>query len=189
MQVRLVTLDSLQEDLTTGSRDAFLDRYPGAFLLALGFLSVEEIQRNRPRREMAEDPTGLKKIDSTATFTFGSQLIHRATDNHPLAGCAFHLQPSPNPVASVAVGRSPNCDITIPETGVSERHCLIQLTARGVVVIDSGSTNGTTINLNRLEAGTPILLADEDILSIGRYSFQMLSSQTFYDELSLLAAL
>jgi hypothetical protein len=186
MEVRLLTLDSLRGDLKSFDRPAFEDRYPGAFLLALGYLTVAEVRRGR--RSMS------REIDVTSTFTFGEKLRHGAgpaapAPQHPLAGCTFYLRPGEDIDKAVIVGRSPGCDITIPETGVSEHHCRIELREQGVVVIDTDSTNGTTINLERLEPQEPKVLADEDILSIGRYSFQMLSSRTFHAEMQLVAAL
>ena len=57
------------------------------------------------------------------------------------------------------------------------------------LAIDVGSTNGTTVNLERLEPMRPKVLADEDILTLGRYSFQLLSAATMYSELALLDAM
>lgn len=185
MEVRLLTLDSLRGDLKSLDQPAFEERYPGAFLLALGYLSVAEVRRGR--RSVS------REIDVTSTFMFGEKLRHGAPNQpaptHPLAGCAFYLRPDDGIDKPVIIGRSPGCDITIPETGVSEHHCRIELSEQGVVVIDTDSTNGTTINLARLEAQQPHVLADEDILSIGRYSFQMLSSGTFHAEMQLVAEL
>ncbi len=182
--VQLITIDSLREDLATLDRGRFVDKHPGAFLLALGYLSVEEIRRERRGISNTD-----RDVDETASFTFTPRLRHEGAKSHPLAGCAFYLQPSGGHLEPITVGRSPSCDITIPETGVSEYHCRIELTDEGVVIIDTDSTNGTTINLERLNPGAPTLLADEDILSVGRYSFQMLSSQTFHSEMKLITML
>ncbi|PID37622.1 MAG: hypothetical protein CSB49_08760 [Proteobacteria bacterium] len=185
MEVRLLTLDSLRGELQSLDQPAFEDRYPGAFLLALGYLTVAEVRRGG--RSLSRD------IDVTSTFMFGEKLRHRGPNqpaqSHPLAGCAFYLRPAEEIDKPVVIGRSPSCDITIPEAGVSERHCRIELSEQGVIVIDTNSTNGTTINLARLDAQTPRVLADEDILSIGRYSFQMLSSGTFHAEMQLVNGL
>lgn len=182
MLVKLLTLDSLRPDLARFGRRDFVENYPGAFLLAMGFLSSEEIRAQRQRR----DESG-KEIDATTSLRFGQTLRHDAGGSHPLAGCTFYLRPDHGEDA-VSVGRAKSCDITIPDSGISERHCRIELRDEGVAVVDEHSTNGTTINLERLEPGDARLLADEDILSLGRYSFQMLSAATFYVEVQPLAA-
>ncbi|MBW2733927.1 MAG: FHA domain-containing protein [Deltaproteobacteria bacterium] len=181
MQVQLLTLEALRPDLARFGRRDFVEHYPGAFLLAMGFLSAEEIRAQRKRR----DASG-RDIDATTALRFAPTLRHEAGEAHPLAGCAFHLRPD-HGNDPVSVGRAQSCNVTIPDAGVSERHCRIELRDDGVMVVDEHSTNGTTINLERLEAGQGRLLADEDILSVGRYSFQMLSAATFYVEIQPVA--
>ena len=176
-----MTIDDLRARLRELELEAFLREYQGAFLLAMGFISVEAIRAGR-RTAAAVKQEGR---DATAAITFGARLRHDSMQKHPLAGCAFHLAPAAEQT-TVMIGRSPDCAITIPDNGVSECHCRIEITAHGVTVVDAGSTNGTTVNLERLEPGRPKVLADEDILSVGRYSFQLLSARTFYDEISLL---
>ena len=44
------------------------------------------------------------------------------------------------------IGRSPGCDITIPDVSISRQHCLLQLTDRGLYVKDLNTVNGTKIN-------------------------------------------
>jgi hypothetical protein len=193
MEIVMVTLDELRKDLGDLGRDRFIERYSGAFLVAMGFLSVEEIRQGtgkRPRKMLSSevmvssfDPGD--EVNETAAFKFGKRIRHDAARKHPLAGCAFHLRPGGSG-DTLTVGRSKHCHLTIPETGVSENHCRIQLTERGVTVTDTDSTNGTKVNMRQLEPNTPTLLADEDILSLGRYSFQMLSVYTFYDEIQAL---
>lgn len=184
MHVELVTLDAMRDKLRSTGREALLAAHPGAFLLAMGFLSVEAIRAGQP----AARAVRADSRDQTAAITFGTRLRHAAQQRHPMAGCAFYMRPTPGS-ASVTVGRSAECDITIPDAGISEQHCRIEVTDRGVVVVDTQSTNGTSVNLDRLDPGAPQVLADEDILSLGRYSFQLLSARTFVDQLALLEGL
>jgi transcriptional regulator with PAS, ATPase and Fis domain len=54
----------------------------------------------------------------------------------------------------VVVGSSPECELVVDDPYVSRRHCQLSLTARGVVVRDLGSRNGTWLGQARLvEAG------------------------------------
>lgn len=182
MQVKLLTLDSLRPDLARLGRREFIEEYPGAFLLAMGFVSAEEIRAKRRRRNESG-----KEVDATSHLRFADTLRHDPSGPHPLAGCTFYLRPDERD-DPLSIGRAKSCDITIPDGGISERHCRIELTEEGVAVVDEHSTNGTSINLDRLDPGKARLLADEDILSLGRYSFQMLSAATFYVEVQPLAA-
>jgi hypothetical protein len=184
MRIELVTLAALQEELRDLGQEAFTKRYPGAFLLAMGFLATETI---RARRKAALNVQDVPR-DATAAVTFGPRLRYDPLQSHPLAGCAFFMCPTSTD-QGVVIGRSQRCDITVPDPSVSERHCRIEVTQQGVMVTDLDSTNGTTVNLERLERNGSRVLADEDFISIGRYSFQLLTTATLYDELALLNAL
>ncbi|MCA9672031.1 MAG: FHA domain-containing protein, partial [Myxococcales bacterium] len=167
MKVGLFTLEVLRRACRQLKRDGFLERYPGAFLLAMGFLSAEVI------RAHAGDDEGR---DATTAINFKGKLRHDAMATHPLAGQAFFISPESDGDTGLTIGRGPDCELSVPERSVSEEHCRIEVTAEGVTAIDVGSTNGTTVNLERLEPMRPKVLADEDILTLGRYSFQLLSA-------------
>jgi predicted component of type VI protein secretion system len=125
----------------------------------------------------------------TSALVFGEHLRHDPkAAAHPLAGHAFFLRAGGDQ-NEVLLGRAPECDLTIPDASVSERHCKIVLTEEGVAAIDLESRNGTSINLTRLLAGKSELLADEDMLTLGRYSFQVMSSATLHAALTLLDTL
>ncbi len=64
------------------------------------------------------------------------------------------------------VGREGTCDIYVESHQVSRRHCLIQVTEKGLLVKDLESTNGTFVN------GIPMTdgyINDGDCLSLGTY--------------------
>lgn len=181
MNIELITLDSLRTKVQDTGKDEFVREYPGAFLLAMGLLAVEAIQA---RRRAAKNIAGNPK-DATAAVSFGPRLRYDPLASHPLAGCAFFLRPTQEH-GRVEIGRSQDSDITVPDPSVSERHCRIEVTDGGVIVIDLDSTNGTTVNLERIPKDASSVLADEDFLSVGRYSFQLLTAPTLFDELALL---
>jgi hypothetical protein len=66
----------------------------------------------------------------------------------------------------VRLGRRPECDLTIPEPAVSRRHASLHWRADGWYLLDHGSTNGTFVNGNRLDA--PTRLANGDEIHLGR---------------------
>jgi hypothetical protein len=178
MEIVLVTLDDLRPRVAAQSREDFVAAHPGAFFLAMGYLAVEYIRRSTKRF-----PTG----ERTEAFYFGSKLRH-AEGDHPLAGSAFFLRPTGDQ-RYIVVGRGNDCDLTIPDMSVSDEHCVLAITDEGVTVTDNDSTNGTAVNLRRLEPHRPKLLADEDILTVGRYSFQLLSAQAMHREIAILMSL
>lgn len=64
------------------------------------------------------------------------------------------------------VGREGTCDVYVESNQVSRRHCLLQVTDRGILVKDLESTNGTFVN------GIPMTdgyINDGDRLSLGTY--------------------
>ena len=169
MKVELHSLVELRQCAAAITKEAFVGDYPGVFLVAMGLLSSQ--------------PLGGKG-SGTLALAFGDRLRHEV-QSHPLAGLAFFLRSSRDP-HPILLGRTAGCDLTIPDPSVSEQHCRIQIAERGVEAVDLSSTNGTSINLTRLTAGEPAVLGDEDILTLGRYSFQVLSSATCHAALRLL---
>jgi hypothetical protein len=192
VQVQLIHLETLLSELK--GRGDFVDRYPGAFMVAAGLLHAEEMGPCRPETPMEEEDqlviepskppreSSRARLDFTSVFRFGQRLKHATGEPHALAGSAFHLRPT-GEKTHVVIGRSASCDITVPDTSVSEHHCRIEVTEQGVVATDLGSTNGTSINQRRIKPETPEVLADEDILAVGRYGFQLLSSSSLYEGL------
>jgi hypothetical protein len=64
------------------------------------------------------------------------------------------------------VGREGTCDVYVESNQVSRRHCLLQVTERGLLVKDLESTNGTFVN------GIPMTdgyINEGDRLSLGTY--------------------
>jgi hypothetical protein len=47
---------------------------------------------------------------------------------------------------STVMGRDPDCDLFVDHNDVSWRHCLLDMQARGISVLDLNSTNGTFVN-------------------------------------------
>jgi hypothetical protein len=67
---------------------------------------------------------------------------------------------------STVVGREATCDLYIESFQVSRRHCLLQITDRGLLVKDLESTNGTFVNGIPLKDG---YINEGDRLSLGTY--------------------
>ncbi len=64
----------------------------------------------------------------------------------------------------IIIGRSPECDMVIPDRKVSREHARLRKTPDGVVVEDLGSKNGTHVNGSPIN--DPVLLQDGDVISV-----------------------
>jgi hypothetical protein len=184
MALRLVMLEQARASMAFG-RQQFTDDYQGVFLLAIGLVASEP-DLSKPQRRQVRKTVELDRVNIENTFSmrFGERLTHSLND-HPLAGCTFFL-PSTE-TSPQTVGRKVECDLTVPDTSVSELHCELCLVDMSTMfVTDLGSTNGTLINLQRLEPGSPTELVDEAILTIGRYSFQYFSAASLFNALQVL---
>jgi hypothetical protein len=71
-------------------------------------------------------------------------------------------------------GRVPDFDLTRYEAGdkgVSRRHAMLRPSKEHLYLIDLGSTNGTRINGDPVEAQKEITLKDNDLVSLGGLNF------------------
>lgn len=65
------------------------------------------------------------------------------------------------------IGRSSEADVRLADTGVSRLHAELRLLGEEVVLVDLGSTNGTTLNGQRVQEGR---LRDGDRIGVGSSS-------------------
>ena len=73
------------------------------------------------------------------------------------------------------VGREGTCDLYVESKQVSRRHCLLQVTERGLLVKDLESTNGTFVN------GIPMTdgyINEGDRLALGTYVMTLYLDKT-----------
>lgn len=78
-----------------------------------------------------------------------------------------------------SIGRIDSNDFVIPDYAISKRHALIEVRGEEYLLKDCGSTNGTSLNGERLE-GKPVKLIDGARVSFARYEFSFLSPRAFY---------
>ncbi|MBI9048455.1 MAG: FHA domain-containing protein [Anaerolineaceae bacterium] len=69
--------------------------------------------------------------------------------------------------AEVLIGRDPACNFTIPDSAISAKHARLFFRQNQWWVEDSGSTNGTYLNQELVEA--PVILIDGDQIKIGNH--------------------
>jgi serine phosphatase RsbU (regulator of sigma subunit) len=67
----------------------------------------------------------------------------------------------------ITIGRHPACDIQFPVAEVSRQHCRVQVQGDAIVLMDLGSTNGTFVHGQRIEA--PVRLLNGAHLAVGSF--------------------
>ena len=80
------------------------------------------------------------------------------------------------------IGRDFECDLSLNDGNVSRKHAEIRRTANGHALHDLGSTNGTTVNGNRIQA---YQLRSGDQIGMGPFIFKYLTAgsiETHYHE-------
>lgn len=65
------------------------------------------------------------------------------------------------------LGRARDCSLVLDETGVSRLHARLDFDHEQVTVTDLGSTNGTYVNSQRIEAHKPRRLKSGDVVNLG----------------------
>jgi len=93
----------------------------------------------------------LPSLQVTATLPDGRKVI-APLDLHPCV-----------------VGTSSDCDLVVPDSHISRRHCELTLTERGILLRDLGSKNGTLVrDIQVIEAwlspGVPVTLGGTELI-------------------------
>lgn len=69
----------------------------------------------------------------------------------------------------ITVGRSPSCEVVLPETAVSVswEHCTLEHVGKNLILVDKGSSNGTFIHGKRVPNGTKVALRRGSSFCVG----------------------
>lgn len=168
----VLNLHALVEEARNIARGAFLKKYRDPLLLAMGVLDTEEIRA---------------RCGSTTELSVSQPATHTPKEIHPLAGHVILIPITSTSTGSLVFGREEPADILVPDETVSVRHTIIIWEGPQVSITDAGSTNGTLVNLRALRANRPTQLINEDIITVGRHSFQFYLPNHFFRVLEGLA--
>ncbi len=76
-------------------------------------------------------------------------------------------QDAPQPEAVWLIGRAGDCDVAVPDSAVSSRHCRVSQHGGQFLIEDLDSTNGTFVNGSRLAPGKPTPIAYGSRVTLG----------------------
>lgn len=112
-----------------------------------------------PLDDRAEHPLSREEASKVEGFS-GFALV---VEQGPRAGLTFLL-----PEGNTTVGRHPESDIFLNDVTVSRHHCRFVVADGELSVEDSGSTNGTYVNEQRVDSSS---LSPGDEVLVGRFHF------------------
>jgi hypothetical protein len=112
-----------------------------------------------PIQDMVDHPISPEEASNLEGFLGYALVVQRG----PRTGMTYVL-----PAGNTTVGRHPESDIFLNDVTVSRQHCRFVITDDGLIVEDSGSTNGTYVNDARVDKAT--LEAGDEVL-VGRFHF------------------
>ncbi len=78
---------------------------------------------------------------------------------------------------AIVLGRNRDVDLPLNDAKLSRRHCQITATETGCVIVDFGSTNGTFVNGNRLDADKQMELIEFDRIVLGDTEIELYLSE------------
>lgn len=129
----------------------------------------------KPEVEVETDPTVLyvpipdradhPLTEAEASHIEGLSGFALVVERGPRTGMTYLLRPG-----NTTVGRHPESDIFLNDVTVSRHHCRFVVTEESISVEDSGSTNGTYVNEERVDQAS-LEAADEVI--VGRFHFMV----------------
>jgi len=112
-----------------------------------------------PLQDRAEHPITPEEASNLEGIWGYALVVQRG----PRTGMTYVL-----PAGNTTVGRHPESDIFLNDVTVSRQHCRFVITDAGLMVEDSGSTNGTYVNDARVDEA--MLVAGDEVL-VGRFHF------------------
>jgi hypothetical protein len=155
-------LSDYADELTAIGDDAFAETHPHSVLVVTGVVGAlaEQVPLNRT---LVTEPAGLS-VQSVVG------LIGRV---FPLVKGKYS---SPGPIS---VGRTPDNDVTIPESSISARHCFLRVLGAEISLTDAGSTNGTLVNGAKLPSKKAQKVVEGDVITLGRFNLHFHSTRGF----------
>lgn len=171
-----VSLEALQKVRLMSDLEAFV-----AFV-RLPVLIGSTILSGTPDTNAATDKNHTVVFDimkSSEEDPSSSDSLKKAV--YPLVRSALTLASK----STFSIGRVDSNDIVMPDFALSKHHASIEMDSGTYRLRDCDSTNGTTVNGQRLDPKKPQVLQDGDVVSFARYEFTFLFPESLYDKLRM----
>ncbi len=144
-------LDGYEAELARLGLPSFVQAYPSSVLIVT-----------------AVSGTLMANTSRSGTMTVVSAEEAQAA---ALAGRVFPVVKGRNSrPGPVAIGRTADNDLVIPEYSISTRHCILALVDGEYRLTDLGTVNGTLVNEVRLTPRKPCRLRGGDSVRMGRFT-------------------
>lgn len=75
--------------------------------------------------------------------------------------------------APLVIGRAKECDLCLPDPGISRRHAMFSWRGEHWFLTDLGSRCGSYLNSVQLQPATPTIAAPGDLVRLGPYAFRL----------------
>jgi hypothetical protein len=156
-------LKDFQEELRRTGDVVFQQRHRSPMLIVLGKIAeLVDDEASADKTMLAErSPDGVREM----------ALVNRV---FPVKKATYA------PRGPIVLGRSGENDISIPEFSISLRHCYFDFEPDGVKITDCGSTNGTIVGDELIEAGEAVAVPDGTRISLGRFAFSFRTAVGFH---------
>jgi pSer/pThr/pTyr-binding forkhead associated (FHA) protein len=178
---RSIDCDLHIDDGKTSRKHAHLSLKPdGLWLTDLGssngtYINDQRITPQTPHRIF----TGQEFRIGSYTFSITEDTEEIFFQSPPTPEYILWYQQDDNPwqqfslSGEVLIGRNPNCDLMVNDGRASRQHARLTIQPDGVWISDLGSSNGTTLENQRIPPDTPFLIYPGQIFSIGGFTFSL----------------
>jgi len=160
------------------SRQQFSTAHPHAFLLQKRDQGSSEVGWTFKTQTVSVVTAKLARLAASEKIRISPKLAK--FDAFPITKAGDNPWPE-----RISVGRAGNNDVVLADSSVSKLHAHFNKSGKQqpseLLVIDAGSRNGTRINHDKIEAGTPTSLEIGDSITFGRATLWVVGAGQLYD--------
>jgi hypothetical protein len=180
-----ITLASLKWFFQESGRNDFIEYVQNPLLIGSA-LNAESISNPHQPEEDVRGNTNVLKASQTHIVNMDDQLSKRSGPGTSLPYAIYPLMKRTHSASHndrFAIGRIKENDMIMKDMAISKRHAIIDIHKGSFLLKDCGSTNGTRLNGQTVNAN-PVELNDKDIIQLGNHRFTFLTPASLYDLLS-----
>lgn len=160
----------------------FRESHAHPFLLMTIPAEMLEKKQFAFKTEMIDQARAVEQFKQLADLRREGKCLSDDADNFLIFRVA-KLAASPF-IGRISIGRTEQCDVTIPDGRVSKLHAFIEGDARaGYALTDVGSRNGTKLNHQIIAANERVSLAFGSLVEIGSFVFRFIDAGTLLEQL------